>query len=147
MAPRKDQEASQCWKKLVISNTPDCGAILSLCHFSSNILIQHPVSSHTTCLCPPCFTCTNFFLLLRLAKLIPFRACVHAALSPQNASPAPPHIYMIGLFAVRSQSNITFVYPVGSSPQPVTLFQCHYPVLVSSFTEVILVFVGLFRVL
>lgn len=50
---------------------------------------------------------------------------------PLACLPSPIPYYMIGLFAIRSQTHVTFVYPFWSSPQPVTLLLIYYPVLVS----------------
>lgn len=124
-----------------ISNTPDCGAILGLCHFSPNILIQRPFSSLTACLCALCFPCTNFFLLVRLAKLTPTSGPVYLLLCPLECLPSPTaHFHD---WFTCSQVSVRHHFCLSRRKQPSAI----HLVLASVFTKIILGFVGFFRIL
>lgn len=126
MAPRKYQEAGQCWKKLVTSNTPDCGAILNLCHFSPNILTQHPVSSHTSCLCARAAPAPTSFCSSDLPSSFPAQGLWTCYSVHLKCLPSPiPHVHD---WFVCSQVSVKHHFCLSHWKQP----SASHPALVSS---------------
>lgn len=123
---RKQASAGRNWW----SNTPDGGAIL-------NLLLQSkyfdPASCFIsyTCLCTPCCTCTNFFLFLRLAKLIPTSGPVYTLLCPPRMPPLPYPIcaWLVCLQSGLSQTSLLSIPSEAALSQTscfsvITLFSC-----------------------
>lgn len=134
MVTSEDQGAGSSWKKPMISNIPDSRAMQHLYHFTLNIPIQHPASCHAVyARAHPASPALTFFCFSNLPN--PFLSqglCTWDSVHLECLPPPSP-IFMIGLCAIGSQSNVvSLCTPSGASlSQPVTLcditlFRCLY---------------------
>ena len=91
----KARKQAKAWKKLMIPNTPDCGAIMNPHHFRPNILIQHPVSSHTMYACAHLASAAGtYFCSSNLPNPShPTSGPLHVLLYPPRMPPFPHAIF------------------------------------------------------